>query len=92
MKRRYFLLVLTILMLALLASPAFAGKNVEQFRPPQDVPTLTLNGWGFTYHEATEDPTLDVVWWQAQAFDPEDPNGIVVTTFGGSVWKGPAEE
>ena len=88
MKRRYILLVLTILMLALLASPAFAGKNVEQFRPPEDVPTLTLGGWGFTYHEDTGDPTLDVVWWQAyDAGDPDSylpiPMGVdVLMTFG----------
>ena len=29
---------------------------------------------------------------QRVCFDPADPSVIYVTTFGGSVWRGPAEE
>ncbi len=43
---------------------------------------------------ATWKPMAGLPFANAQrvAFDPEDPDGIVVTTFGGSVWRGPAAE
>ena len=43
---------------------------------------------------ATWKPMTGLPFSNAQrvAFDPQDPDAITVTTFGGSVWRGPAAE
>ena len=72
MKRLVLLALLAALCLGLLATPAFAAKKTDHYRPPEGVPMLAIfgGGWWWDYHEATGDPNLDLAGWQASAMPP----------------------
>lgn len=68
------------------------------FHPTDPRTIVSASGWeGLKISRdggATWQPMKGLPFANAQrvAFDPADPNVLYVTTFGGSVWKGPASE
>ncbi len=78
--------------------PQTFGAYLSPFHPGWIYMTLTEDApgaglWLSKDNGKTWMPVSDMPFGNVQriAFDPREPNAIFATTFGGSVWKGPAE-
>jgi hypothetical protein len=93
MKRLLLVVVLAVVLLGLLATPALAGQTAPASYPPTNVPMMLPaffdTGLWVEYTDPTQDPNENVVFHQASnRSDPLPANSPVIAVFGwlGSVY------